>query len=187
MLLAGTGHRPGKLHIGNKTAYDPTVFRRVVDLCLATIHRHQPTAIIAGGALGFDEALAQAALETNVPLTLHLPFEGYDAPWPERARERYAALRQRAAQIVWVTPTAALPHDPRTGQRLPLTPGQVAGLLHTRNRAMVDACDTLAALWDGMPHRGTWAAVRYATERGRPLIQLWGPWTKYAARGWPAR
>lgn len=180
MIVAGTGHRPDKLRIGRANAYDAAVFARLVGVCAAELRRLAPATVIAGGALGFDEALAVAALEVRdaagLALHLMLPFPSYDARWPEAARRRYAAIAARADVVTWVTPAEGLPHDPRTGARLALTTGQAAALLHRRNRAMVDAADRVLACWNGDGSGGTAGTVAYAAGRGRPVTNLWAAW-----------
>ena len=45
-----------------------------------------------------------------------------------------------------------------------------------RNRAIVDACDILIACPKGMQEEqrsGTWATVRYARRRDRPIVIVW--------------
>lgn len=44
-----------------------------------------------------------------------------------------------------------------------------------RNKEIVDACDVLVAapLWDTEQQRsGTWATIRYARKRGKPVVML---------------
>jgi hypothetical protein len=41
---------------------------------------------------------------------------------------------------------------------------------------LIDRCDLLLAVWDGSPATatgGTAEAVKYARERGRPLVLVW--------------
>jgi predicted Rossmann fold nucleotide-binding protein DprA/Smf involved in DNA uptake len=55
----------------------------------------------------------------------------------------------------------------------------------TRNRAIVDACDVLLACPKGSEElrSGTWATVRYARKRGKPVVIFYpdGTWTEESA------
>ena len=44
---------------------------------------------------------------------------------------------------------------------------------------MVDNCDVLLALWDGVERGGTWYTILYARFKGRPVVHLWASWEKY--------
>lgn len=181
MILGGTGHRPHRIRMGEANAYDAAVLARLTDLCAVALDHLQPHAVAVGGALGFDEALLVAALQAGMLVTLYEPFPGYDARWPAATRARYDALRARVHAVVVVTPEDQLPCDPTTG-RVALSHGDTARLLHTRNRALVDASTSLVALWDGVRTGGTWQAVDYATAQGKRVRNLWGSWQRYALR-----
>ena len=184
MIVAGTGHRPPSITIGDRNAYDPAVFRRLVDLSVSALQRLKASQVIAGGALGFDQALATGAVELGVPVKLYLPFPGYDSRWPVASRAKYDVLRAQASDIVWVTPDDELPRDAVTGKRLPIPSYMASAMLQKRNRAMVDAClegGTLLALWNGLESGGTWNAVQYARSVGCPVTNAWGWWNRHAA------
>ena len=179
MIVAGTGHRPDKLVVGNINAYDQRVMQRVVALAVAALRKEPPDSVIAGGALGFDEALAHAAVEAGYPLRLFLPFPGYDARWPRETQARYGRLARQAAEVRFVTPAEELP----TQGREPLHYGIAASLLDKRNHAMVDACGMVLALWNGERKGGTWNCLRYAAKSGRPTRNLWASWERHSAEG----
>lgn len=185
MKIAGTGHRPDKIRIGAKNAYDDAVFQRVVDLCRVALPRVRATEVIAGGALGFDEALATAALDLQLPLHLYLPFPGYDARWPAASRANGEMLAERATTVRFVTTEAIIATRARLpdGTVPPLAAGEVADFLHRRNRAMVDDAGAIIALFDGQRRGGTYSCLQYADKHKRHVTNLWPSWTKHAARG----
>ena len=103
MIIAGTGHRPDKLRIGALDGYHPDVQARLVDLARAALQREQPSRVISGMALGWDTALAAAALELGLPLDAYVPFTGQESRWPEPARRRYHGILARAARVLVVS------------------------------------------------------------------------------------
>lgn len=43
-----------------------------------------------------------------------------------------------------------------------------------RDRRIVDDCDVLLAVWDGIKSGGTWQTIKYAREIGRPIVYFGG-------------
>lgn len=162
MIVAGTGHRPERILLRDKNAYDEDVFGRLVALAQAALKKTSPDAVIAGGALGWDTALADAALSLDLPLFLYIPFEGQERRWPREAQSHYLHLRDHAARIVVCSPG-----------------GYTAAKLLRRNEAMVDDADALLALWDGEPRGGTYRTVQYAQEQEKPVWNLYPSWETY--------
>lgn len=163
ITIAGTGHRPNKLG-----GYGDEVYGRLVDLATAALRQHDVGHVIAGGALGWDQALAEAAINLGLDLTLALPFEGFEAKWPAESKQRLTRHIQAAAEVVLVEP-----------------PGYAAWKMQSRNRWMVDRCDLLLALWDGS-EGGTANCLAYAAQVGKPHRNLWGSWARHSglhARG----
>jgi hypothetical protein len=161
VIYAGTGHRPTKLRIGKQDAYAPLVYGRLVDLAGAALRRYEPRLVISGMAEGWDQALADAALRLGLPFWAYVPHEGQEARWSADARRRYHQLLERAEKVVLVSEG---PYQAYKMQR--------------RNVAMTDDSDALLALWDGTGG-GTKNCIDYATERGRPVINLWQHWLRY--------
>jgi uncharacterized phage-like protein YoqJ len=167
MIIAGTGHRPDKIRIGNQNGYQASVHARLVDLARAALDRHTPARVISGMALGWDTALAQAALDLGIPLQAYVSFEGQESRWPAAAQQRYRDLLRRADDVLIVSP------GPYAVEKMQL-----------RNERMVDDCDLLLALWNGTPG-GTRNCVLYAEEVGRRSVNLWPHWVRHAG-GSPA-
>jgi uncharacterized phage-like protein YoqJ len=157
MIYAGTGHRPNKLG-----GYEEIVSKRLLVFAETTLEQLSPppSLIISGMALGWDQALAEAATNLCIPWDAYIPFVGQDVRWPEGAREKYHWLINQARKLVVVSP-----------------PGYAPKKMHIRNEAMVRACDAVLALYDGSPG-GTQACVTYAKLRGKPIINLWQDWRR---------
>jgi uncharacterized phage-like protein YoqJ len=126
-------------------------------------------------ALGWDQALAQAALDLQVPLIAAVPFEDQWTRWPEAARKRYFKLLEQAFAVEYVC-----------------QPGYAVWKLHKRNHWMVDHCDLLLALFNGSPG-GTASCIMYGRKVRRPIENSWPRWREFSlpatasVRGMPPR
>lgn len=153
MIVAGTGHRPDKLG-----GYSNIIATRLEALARSHFEAHRPSRVISGLALGWDQAVARAAIDLGIPLTAAMPFEGFDRRWPDSSRCRLDKILEAAAEIVvchpFPAPTLAL---------------------QIRNEWMVDRADEMLALWDGS-WGGTFNCIQYAEKRGRPVENLWSRW-----------
>lgn len=150
-IFAGTGHRPDKLGGYSDDAYD-----KVYDIASAALHKHQPSLVISGMALGWDTALAEAAHIIGIPFHAYVPFEGQESRWQWQAKLLYRNLLKEAAEVKICSPG-----------------GFSVAAMMKRNRDMVDACTTVLALWNGDTEGGTAKCVEYAMRKGRPIINLW--------------
>lgn len=129
----------------------------------------QATEVISGMALGFDTALATAALELQIPLIAAIPFKGQDSKWQQGDRLRYEHIMFQTQKIVYVDEIAEY-----ALAQLGYSPEK----MHKRNQYMVDNCDEVLALFDGSPS-GTANCIRYAESLGKPILNVWKSWMKY--------
>lgn len=152
LIWAATGHRPDKLK-----GYDDGTLERYTALACRFFMWVQPAKVISGMALGWDTAVALAAIRCNIPLIAAIPFEGQELRWPLHMQARYRTIRNWSTDIAIVSPG-----------------GFSVRSMQARNEWMVDRCDWLAAMWDGS-HGGTFNCIEYATRRNpsRPIINLW--------------
>lgn len=156
MIVCGTGHRPNKLG-----GYSPDAHTRLVVLAidwLVAQHAYFPDReleVISGGALGWDQALAQAAWMNNVPFMFALPFEGFETKWPSDSQHYLKRLMDSATRVHYVC-----------------EPGYSPWKMQKRNEWMVDNSDQVLALWDGSDG-GTANCVKYANKVGKPITNLW--------------
>lgn len=150
MIVAGTGHRPDKLG-----GYDDAVMLRVLKLAFDWLDENKPDHVISGGALGWDQQLANAAKTLEIPYTMALPFEGFEDRWQARDKKRLANLIKSATQVCYIC-----------------DPGYAGWKMQKRNEWMVDNCDTILALWNGTSG-GTGNCISYANKKGKPIINLW--------------
>ena len=153
MIVAGTGHRPPKLG-----GYSREVNDALVTFGILQLGRLDPSLVISGMALGWDQALAQAAIDMGIPFHAYVPFIGQESKWPMTSQQQYTGLISRAENVLVVS-----------------TGAYSVWKMHKRNERMVDASDTLLALWDGSTG-GTGACVRYAIDKAASVVNVWAEW-----------
>lgn len=147
MIVAATGHRPKSLPTGYNTA-------PLIALVKPWLASRKPEAVISGMALGWDQAVAHAAIELGIPVHAYVPFVGQADAWPSAAHAAYQVLMSKCAKIRIVSPG-----------------GYEVWKMQKRNEAMVDDCDLVLALWNGEAG-GTGNCVRYAEKKGKPVENL---------------
>ena len=150
MIVAGTGHRPNKLG-----GYTRDAQTRLFNTAIKSLEHLQPTKLISGMALGWDQALARACVELNIPFIAAVPFAGQETVWPAASQRAYRELCEAASDFVIVSPG-----------------GYSAAKMQIRNEWMVDHCDRVLALWDGSPG-GTRNCVDYAKTVNKPISNAW--------------
>lgn len=158
MIVAATGHRPEKLG-----GYSTKIRYSLGGLATDYLARNRPSEVISGMALGWDMAVAAAAVALDIPFVAAVPFRGQECRWPKEAQDRYRWLLSEAEEVVIIT----------DGE---LFGRQVAKALQDRNEWMVDRADRMIALWDGS-WGGTFNCIRYAEKKDVPVDNLWRQWT----------
>lgn len=116
------------------------------------------TGFLCGGAVGFDTLAAEAVLTERVrtprlTLTLALPCPEQSDRWPLSARQKYAAIREEADEVIYISDV------------------YTRFCMMQRNRFLVDHSSRLICylLSD---RGGTAATVRYALQQGVPVENL---------------
>jgi uncharacterized phage-like protein YoqJ len=145
MIVAGTGHR--RIEHSVRQLVDAI---RVEFLCLA------PSRVISGMALGWDMALAEAAVEEGVPFVAAVPFPEQTSLWPPDQQARHESLLSLAAEVVVVAQCLS------------------SAAYEKRNRWMIDRADLVLSYWDGSLTGGTSNAVRYADRRRVAMRNMFG-------------
>lgn len=113
---------------------------------------------ICGGALGFDTLAAETVLKLKnrlpeLTLTLALPYRGQSDRWPRADRERYAAIRDMADEVIC------------------LSQEYTPYCMIKRNRFMVEH-SSVCVCWLTEASGGTAYTVSYAASRGLKVINL---------------
>lgn len=162
MILAGTGHRIRSLTDDpslTAEAFMVTVRPRLLKLAVAALEKYQPEGVLSGMAIGWDQTLAEAAIQCDIPWQAYVPFDGQERRWPDVLRKHYLDLLDAAGDIHYAA----------------FQPSVSA--FFTRNTRMIDAADEVVALWSGRPG-GTAHAVEYARAVGKPVHNLWKSWLR---------
>lgn len=155
-IVAGTGHRPDKLWIGDYSGHHKlNPLRAWVRAQTRTkLLELRPIHVISGMALGFDQDLADVCVDMGIPFIAAVPCEGQDSQWPPEARHHYQKLLKLAYEVVMVTPG---PYE--------------RWKMQARNEWMVDHCSDLIACFDGS-QGGTAGTVNYADKLRRPIHRI---------------
>lgn len=149
--LGITGHRPKRLGVG----YDLKDIgaMRIYTILLNKIEKLNPDILISGMALGVDQWAAIAANTLGIPFIAAMPCDDMWRKWPQKSQDEFHSLLDKAKEKVVVSP------GPYAGWKL-----------NARNRYIVDNCDQLLAIFDGVGNGGTANAVNYATEKNKEII-----------------
>lgn len=154
LTLFATGHRPQKLG-----GFGQDVYEDLFALAYAELPRLRADRVISGMALGWDTAIAEAALMHNLELYAYVPFAGQELRWAPPAQRLYNHLLSSAAKVVYCSAGGYAPEK-----------------MDIRNRCMVDDGHQGVALWDGGERGGTFNCVEYALRQGKAITNLWSQW-----------
>lgn len=164
MIICGTGHRPDKLF-----GYDEQAFYDLTDIAYDYLKDNRPEGVVAGGAIGWDQALAHAAYQLEIPLVLAYPFEGFESKWP---KDSVGRRFHNELEVIM----RELPY--KEVERIYVSePGYAPWKMQVRNKWMVDKTDMVLALWNGTDG-GTANCVRYAHQKQKPVVNLWEAFEK---------
>lgn len=156
-IICGTGHRPNKL--GPKPyCYGQEMKSKLIRLARFALEKVKPDLVITGGALGWDQALAMACHEAGIPFDIYIPFEGFDATWPDESQVYLARLMKLAREV-----------------KICSGPGYSPEKMQIRNEMMVNPSEYVLALWDGSSG-GTKNCLDYAAKLKRPVGNCWNRW-----------
>lgn len=102
--------------------------------------------IYSGMAQGADQIIANYAISNNIPLICCYPFKKNYYHEKEKyiiskAKDTRFISEEYSKKAYWI-----------------------------RDKYMVDNCDVLLAVWDGIKVGGTWITVEYAQKIGKPII-----------------
>lgn len=152
MIVAATGHRPNKLG-----GYGDDI-TKALHITASKALDGIASKVISGMALGWDMAIASAAVDLDIPFIAAVPFKGQESVWPDESKRKYNILLSKADDVVYVCDD-----------------GYASWKMQKRNEWMVDNCDILLALWDGSSG-GTDNCIKYAKKQGKKIINVWKYW-----------
>lgn len=159
--IAITGHRPKDLVdlVGQPLPLHTAIedfFLRAATRAIAG--GFDTVEVITGGAMGVDQALAEAVgthrqfrgVAFRSLIILPFPPRVLGASWPAADVARLERLLAAADEV-----------------RGPLSVTYQTWVLHARNAAMVEAADMVVAFWSGKRRGGTYACLVYALSRAK--------------------
>lgn len=153
MIIAGTGHRPGKIY-----GYNNEDYLKLIGICSNYLREYPDIdEVISGMAQGFDQALAQAALNIGISVRAAVPCRGQEKKWTAKAQRYYQKLLSQCHKVVYISET------------------YTKHCMQDRNIYMVDECDKIFAMWDGSSG-GTKNCVDYADSKKKEIINLYDTW-----------
>ncbi len=189
MIRVGvTGHRPDKLGgYDRDNLLRRAIRQRFAEIVLCVIGSHlletgdARAEVYTGMAQGFDQDVACACIRAEIPFVACVPFARQERYWTPDARDDYAAILSKAKRVA------------KGSERAPESKTEAAGLLHARNRFIVDNCSVIIACFDGSPG-GTSNCVEYARQRHRRVIVInprdfdaWHEWQRKLAEEYARR
>lgn len=148
-IIAASGHRPHYLPHGITIGH-------LYNHAYGYLRAANPAVVISGMALGWDTAVAKAALDLNIKLWCAVPFMEQPCRWPTADILLWKDLQKRARAVFIISPR----YSPECFQ--------------LRNEWMVDNCDRLLVLWNGVERGGTANCIAYAKSKGKPYKNMWG-------------
>lgn len=154
LIVAATGHRWQRMDIPRS----PQAETHLAALASAFLEQLQPDRVISGLALGWDTAVALAAVRLGIPLVACMPGKrgAQEARWDFGDQGTHEWLVRQSAEHAWI------------GGDLPFRDACIS-----RDEYMVERAGLILALWSGLPS-GTGTTVRFAERRKLPVVNLWG-------------
>jgi uncharacterized phage-like protein YoqJ len=159
LTIAATGHRPQKLQ-SNWSQYETLTLPRLTALAKNSLIKHNPSTVISGMALGWDTAIALAAIELNINLIAAVPCLNHASKWSKTQQDTWQSILDKAVSV-----------------NCPDVPYSAAAM-QIRNQWMCNHANMILALWDGSSG-GTANCVRYAQRKGLSIVNVWASWKKY--------
>lgn len=154
MKIAFTGHRPNKLGGYNNNTNQCVHVLKGIQREIPKLQKIEPVTIISGMALGVDTWAAEYAIFNNIPFLAYVPFVGQELAWPIASQKAYRRILSKADTIKIVCSGSYAPWK-----------------MQERNKAMVNDCDVLIAVWDGTTG-GTGNCVQYALSIKKRIIRI---------------
>jgi uncharacterized phage-like protein YoqJ len=140
--------------------YEPEFTTRLIQLAEYSLIKLAPDLVISGMALGWDQAVANAAVRLKIPFHAFVPCLEQESCWPVKSREEYQLLLSHADECHYTIKA--------------VYPGPWC--MQKRNEEMVDASDKVLALYDGSTFGGTFNCLTYANKKSVPAVNSWNRW-----------
>lgn len=143
---------------GHQRLDDSSAWQWVADMIGSELDAAAPPLVaVTSLAIGADQLLARLTLERGGAVHAVLPFQDIEHTFEEQDQPAYRALLAQAMAEVLDTP------------------GTKEDAYFAAGKRVVELADLMLAVWNGLPAKGrggTADVVRYALERGVPLVHI---------------
>jgi hypothetical protein len=170
-----TGHRNIPEPLALRSTVRKAIEKEIPNLALDNSPQFQ-LRILSPLAEGADRVVAQAVLEcpgAQLQAVLPLVVEDYLEDFAtEESRKEFRELLALSSHPVWLRTRHIAEESPEPGTQSRLRLDAYRRVGHY----VVDHCDLLIAIWDGLPARGrggTADIVQYALDRHRRVLRVW--------------
>lgn len=153
-----TGYRPEKLPFFSEDDPMCIELKNRLSKQIEKLIKDGADEFFSGMARGVDTWAAEAVLELkraypNITLTAVIPCPEQADSWSDEDRERYHSILEAC------------------DKKLVISQHYSKGCMQKRNKALVDTCDILVAVFDGQSG-GTKQTVDYAKSKGRKTMLI---------------
>lgn len=153
-----TGHRPEKLPFFSEEDPMCAELKERMKKLIRKLINDGAEEFFSGMAMGVDMWAAEIVLELKsdypgIRLTAVVPCPEQADRWSEEHQERYRGILKRCDNVITTSPS------------------YTRGCMMKRNRALVELCDVLVAVYDGTKG-GTGQTVEYARTKKRKIEML---------------
>ena len=139
MKIALTGHRPERLK-GQRVNISLWIAEQLLK------YKDEIEEVYCGMAQGADQIFADIAQRLEIPVICCYPYK------KKKYHPKELEIIKEAKDVVYVS-------EEYTGKKV----------YWLRDKYMVDNCDLLLAVFDGVKKGGTWITVDYANKIGKPI------------------
>jgi hypothetical protein len=153
MIITGIAHPPARLH--ERTRF-PSL--ELVHFALLALQQYQGTRVITSLEPGWEQALAKAAIELELPYSV------------------FGSLAERPPQLDKNSPPLLEELLAKADERIVLAEVDGSPRYTYWQNWRADQADLILALWDYDFQGETYQLIEYALKRGKPVANLWRDW-----------
>lgn len=153
MIVTGIANRPNLLHERKNLPSSELVL-----LAHNGLIKYEATHLITSLSPGWEQALAKAANELEIPYTVAIPYPGRDQEWKGEARIHYYDLLTRAYEVFQISEV------------------YTEDAMLESHFWMADRSDLILTLWSYEFYGDTFKVVDYGIKKGITVTNLWHDW-----------
>jgi uncharacterized phage-like protein YoqJ len=153
MIVTGFAHSPERLQERSLLPSNELVY-----LASKALKTYQATRLITSLELGWEQALAKAAVELKIPFVVSFPFPGRDKDWSQENRVLYYELLSRAAELYQVNDEYS------------------ETALRECRAWQTEQADLILTLWDYEFEGDVYHAIHSALQQEVEVNNLWQDW-----------